>query len=495
MGQSPRQAGSVRRARELAAARAAAGEIRGPPSIPVPPMPRQVDRPMQRPLERMQPPMARAMGPQPVIAQPQARRVVQMPPAATTSRIPMPRQQGPALQDKRGQIAVPISRPTQVPQWPLAGPLASPPGASSSDGYRPPADRSQPPPRPQRPSRVPSMLDGSKIQEPTPSFQYQPQHSRDSAQDMSSVPNTPASAQSRPTTQSSTGSIPDFPMPSYGQGPATLAPPRRSVGLGPPPSSRRGASSFYSNASYVSPIPEESPRTRSNASYASSAAMPIAYADQSPMMSPRGADDLYDDVIPEESGQTAFEEDGDERHLVRSASVGKRARPLLVNTGLTPRAPNFDDQQMTSPNNTVTSFLGDASSSSSGTAPTVKTPTGGALTADNILNAYNAASAVDQNRPSPSPQPPGRPYSRLSAIRRPPRLDIDSVRKAEARGSLTSLPDLIRRATQLEASLERGKRPASRFDSLEDFAASADPEKEEHRTYLALSLVYIRAYH
>jgi len=37
--------------------------------------------------------------------------------------------------------------------------------------------------------------------------------------------------------------------------------------------------------------------------------------------------------------------------------------------------------------------------------------------------------------------------------RRPPRLNVDAVREAEARGSLTSLPDLIRRATRLAANL------------------------------------------
>jgi hypothetical protein len=41
--------------------------------------------------------------------------------------------------------------------------------------------------------------------------------------------------------------------------------------------------------------------------------------------------------------------------------------------------------------------------------------------------------------------------------RRPPNLDVDRVRDQEARGSLTSLPDLIRRATRLAANLDRGK--------------------------------------
>jgi hypothetical protein len=111
---------------------------------------------------------------------------------------------------------------------------------------------------------------------------------------------------------------------------------------------------------------------------------------------------------------------------------------------------------------------------------------GSALTADSMLNAYSSASAEDpsipsaRNTPSPNPQAAARPYSRLSAIRRPPRLDIDAVRKAEARGSLTSLPDLIRRATRLAASLEKGRRPASRFDDLDDFPdLGVDVEKHQ----------------
>ena len=60
--------------------------------------------------------------------------------------------------------------------------------------------------------------------------------------------------------------------------------------------------------------------------------------------------------------------------------------------------------------------------------------------------------------------------------RRPPlRIDVDAVREAEARGSLTSLPELIRRATRLAANLDRGK-TASRLGL--DFWESGAPEKK-----------------
>jgi hypothetical protein len=63
-------------------------------------------------------------------------------------------------------------------------------------------------------------------------------------------------------------------------------------------------------------------------------------------------------------------------------------------------------------------------------------------------------------------------YSRTSAIRRPPPLNMNAVRDAEARGSLTSLPDLIRRATKLASMMNEGKRPASRLDELNMFGRS-----------------------
>ncbi|KAK3943188.1 hypothetical protein QBC46DRAFT_422431 [Diplogelasinospora grovesii] len=411
----------------------------------------------------------------PQIAQPSMPR---RPPAvgATAGQLRNPRPQAPpGLHTKDGQIGVAISRPTPVPQWPLQGPL--PATSADSEPYRPPPGKSQPPQRPPRPSRVPSILDASKVQDPTPSFSYRPQSGRDSSsgQDLLSVPETPSSM-SRPSTLSSVGSIPDFPLPVQ----LPVGPPRRSVTLGPPPSARRGASSFYSNASYVSPIPEESPRSRSHTSFASSAAMPDGWGTPSPGPSPNYPGAFYDDAIVEEPSVYG-DEDAEESRLVRSASIGKRAKPTLV-SATTPRGVEAEASSQrpgpapvqTGPFKDGTGYI-ENSSSSSALPTAARLPLGTAVTADAMLNAYSSASATDPSNPSvrgtPSPQPPpgGRPYSRLSAIRRPPRLDIDAVRKAESRGSLTSLPDLIRRATRLAASLEKGRRPASRFDDLSDF--------------------------
>ncbi|KAI3326961.1 hypothetical protein HD806DRAFT_531554 [Xylariaceae sp. AK1471] len=418
MDESSRMAGSVRRARE----RAQAGIPRGsPPAMP---------------------------DPSTVVRRPQA-------PAG--------------LQMRDGTIGMAISRPTPVPQWPLAGPIASP-ASTDSEPYRPPPGRSQPPQRPPRPSRVPSILDGSRVQDPTPSFQYTPQSTRVSEL---SVPETPVTQSSRPSTLSSVGSIPDFPLPVA----APPAPPRRSVNLGPPPSSRRGASSFYSNASFVSPIPEESPRIKSHTSYASSAAIPDSFGS----LSPSSQNELYfDDTIAEES---VMSDDADDSRLVRSASIGKRGKPSLVTTkgieksGSMPQRPAPKPIQG-GPFNGGTGYIEGSSSSSAQT--TVKNTGSSGLTADTMLNAFESASATDPST-VPRMDPQLRPL-RLSGLRRPPRLDIDAVRKAEARGSLTSLPDLIRRATRLASLMDRGKRPASRLDDL-DFPEEIygrDPEKNDY---------------
>ncbi|KAI1106050.1 hypothetical protein F4804DRAFT_82680 [Jackrogersella minutella] len=390
-------------------------------------------------------------------------------PEASTIRGPRP-PPGRQMRDGQGQIGMAISRPTPLPpQWPLGGPISTPP-STDAEPYRPPPGRSQPPQRPPRPSRVPSILDGSRIQEHTPVFQYMPQNARASEL---SAPDTIQSTSSRQSTNSSVGSIPDFPLPVAA--PPLPPPSRRSVTLGPPPSSRRGASSFYSTTSYVSPIPEESPRTRSHTSYASSAAMPESFGSLSPIAySPNAAS--IADTIAEES---VISDDADESRLVRNASIGKRGKPSLINTGSSekrdslPRPAPMPVQG--SPFREGTGYI-EGSSTSSGNAS--REAVGTALTADNLLNAYEGASALDPasiRRATPSPRP-----ARFSAIRRPPRLDMDAVRAAEARGSLTSLPDLIRRATRLAALMERGRRPASRFDDL-DFPEEAygrDPEKE-----------------
>lgn len=446
----------------------------------------------------------------------------------------------------QGPIGVAISRPTQVPQWPLAGTIETVPD-SKSNGYQPPAGRGNAPQRPPRPSHVPSMLDASRLQEHTPTFQYRPQQDQHQGRGQSKFQEdydddnitSPMTQSSRPSTVSSVGTIPDFPVPM----PPPPAAARRSANLGPPPSSRRGASSYYSQASYVSPIPEESPRSQpSHGSYASSAAIPSSWGEESPTYE---YDEKYDergythDII-EEGRESRESNDNDDTGLIRSASLGKRAKPTIVTTqssekfdpqqqhqqqksklermgvlegaaagAATWAAMNVATQQLNHQNedgqrgkvwpivgNTNSPLAGgtgllDKSTSSSETSLPVATsvttdrrlPAGAidhsrsdAQTKE-MLGAYNAASSLQPGGTTPTRTPsPG--FSRLSVIRRPPRLDIDAVRDAEKRGSLTSLPDLIRRATRLAAMMDRGKRPASRL-ALDDFPSDSELGKDK----------------
>ncbi|KAK0111015.1 hypothetical protein ONS95_001395 [Cadophora gregata] len=508
--------GSVRRARE----RMAAGL---PPAMPPPPPQGRVYEP---------PRMAAPVQP------------------ASRIRPPMPiASSGP----KTGQapIGVAISAPTQIPQWPLAG------TAEPGQQYKPPAGRGPPPQRPPRPSQVPSILEISQLQDGVKTAQYaqrtqeqldqQYERERREEEDMiSPIITSPMSMSSRPSTLSSVGSIPDFPVP------VAPGPPRRSANLGPPPSARRGASSYYSQASFVSPIPEESPGSRTtHLSYASSAAIPTSWGSNSPRYP-------YDDEYEDESvydgnfnRSPTYEEgresrgsadDNDDRGLIRSASFGRRAKPSMITTksserieprpapvpqqkpiqmtklekmGILPM-PGSEDAGATKTNgnglerkesqrNTVWPIIGDSNSplatgtgfidkstsSSEESVPTLArafttddaTPANAANFSDSnakaMLGAYNAASSLQPPGTQPSRTPsPGNGFSRLSAVRRPPRLDMDAVRDAEARGSLTSLPDLIRRATRLAAMMDRGKRPGSRL-ALNDFPSQDDFAREK----------------
>ncbi|KUJ13685.1 uncharacterized protein LY89DRAFT_736690 [Mollisia scopiformis] len=510
---SPGGGGSVRRAREMAEAGL------------TPQMPSQIPRaPPQRPYDQSR---VAPNAPTPRMRPP-------MPPALVSTK------------SGQGPIGVAISRPTQVPQWPLAATIEGGPDPQ----YQPPPGRGVPPQRPPRPSHVPSMLDASRLQDPTPSFQYIPQQGQNRGYEeddvISPIVASPMTQSSRPSTLSSVGSIPDFPVPMPNSGP-----PRRSANLGPPPSSRRGASSYYSQASFVSPIPEESPRTvPSHQSYASSAAMPTSWGSDSPRYDEDDYEDeeVYDGDSPDfrrvergfgspiEEGRESREsngDDSDDRGLIRSASFGRRAKPSMITTRSSDKVepavrPQVVPQQMSklekmgviagvggpttglvaskngengqretvwpiignvnSPLATGTGFIDKSSTSSEETVPTIAravttneaAPAYVANRSDpkaaEMLGAYNAASAL---QPGPSPtRTPSPGFSRLSAIRRPPRLDMDAVRDAEARGSLTSLPDLIRRATRLAAMMDRGKRPASRM-ALNDWPSDNDLAKDK----------------
>ncbi|KHN98847.1 uncharacterized protein MAM_03309 [Metarhizium album ARSEF 1941] len=383
-----------------------------------------------------------------------------------------------------------ISRPAQVPQWPLTNSNTSPSAFIDSNLSRSSLpksqDRPQRPPRPSQ-SRIPSILDQSKPQQPTPVFISRPVLPG-SLQDKNtnyniSAPTAPSETSTR-RTLSSVGSIPDFPIPIPA---SSSAPPRKSANLGPPPSSRRGQSSFYSSASLVSPIPEESPRSRSHGSYASSAAMPETWPGSPEMGSPGYNDAFYEESITEKSRESGDDEFEDESQLVQNEVYRQHKPALITANGVS----DFGTSGRKDPAQAKTALEDDGyispATSLSETASTIKKPRASlikissreSLAAEVSPQPWGTASSSDLGESVQLRDVP-RQQTRLSAMRRPPRLDIDAVRAAESRGSLTSLPDLIRRATRLAAMIDKGKRPASRLDIMDGYLAekgSYTPQK------------------
>jgi hypothetical protein len=423
-----------------------------------------------------------------------------------------------------GAIGAAISRPAPMPQWPLAESRMDPIGQGS-------IGRGTAPQRPPRPRYVPSLLDSSKIQDHTPtSFAYRSPQSPQQSQplkntDTPTEPVNPASPLSNydsgresQHSSSSLGTIPDFPqIPT-----AAAGPPRRITNYGPPPS-RRGNSSFYSQSSYVSPIPEEGAGTRTPGSYASSRVIPTSWGSGSQdYHAKESMEALSDEEDGRRSRSTA---DDEEDGLVRNASVGKRHKPSLTTIRSTeklaplPGRPSDDDHPYSSSSSGKDSVgpsgaVGRGIVAAGATGATAAVGLGASSGNDKEVGRLGAAPSpaplrttylsVGENSPvsregsplsrevSPSVSPVDSRVSkiigsygggsldgserngssipaissfsdRLPGLRRPPKLNLDAVREAEARGSLTSLPELIKRATRLAAVLEKG-RPESKWE-------------------------------
>ena len=115
---------------------------------------------------------------------------------------------------------------------------------------------------------------------------------------------------------------------------------------------------------------------------------------------------------------------------------------------------------------------------------------GGALSPSSSSARTGRTDTSSYYAPSPlaPPLPASHPGLSASNKKRPPRLNIDTVKEAEQRGSLTSLPDLIKRATALASNLDRGK-TASRLGMTGwfDVAAGSDEKLQQRRSAGGLS--------
>ena len=437
------------------------------------------------------------------------------------------------------------STPIPNPSWPLPEDSAARNRNNSPDRSAAP---SKPPQRPPRPDYIPEML-LQQSNQPSPSFQnYEQQQSppprqqpynnqRPYWQDDYSLTlnqdkrpaNWASNSGSRPSTSSSFASIPDFPVPVPAlpfHSPPQQMPRRMPANLGPPPSSRKGASSYYSQSSFVSPIPED-PEPRGT-SYASSHVMPTSWGDGPPeyYMGGGPGDEDDDDRFEGDDGRFSRGDHDEDSNLVRQASLGKRHKPALtmiksdegiqghgLNAANVPRSKGTVPESsgagrdimagatvgafaagLSSPNPSVDmmsstdSFSGgtvllDASSSN---VSSDRTGTGISNVSGNsnpkeqpspaldprvreIMGGLQRGGALQQGIPEPVTSPLAG-----ASTRRPPPLNIDAVKKAEARGSLTSLPDLIRRATRVASNLDKG-RTASRLGMLDAFGPPRSP--------------------
>lgn len=326
---------------------------------------------------------------------------------------------------------------------------------------------------------------------------------------------------SRESQASSTGTIPEFPAPA----------PAKPTGLGPPPSARRGPESFYSVNSAVTPIVEESPRVPAfdpKTSYlADKTPEERGRREQSPTFFDAGMSDEDDFHIEQPIVRSASmgrkgrptmvshqnrnsdktQEGGvlgKTRALMGAGMINgagsKSAEksqfekavqmkdvpppmptiPTIVHPAYRekePRWPTFGGEESPIENKEL-----DLMSSDSESTLTQQTPTPNEHEMKKLAPAAVLANARSHLTPSPSHSfnkldgekdgnaaIPEIQYNRNSAIRRPPKLNLNAVRDAEARGSLTSLPDLIRRATKLASMMNEGKRPASRLNDLNSF--------------------------
>lgn len=292
----------------------------------------------------------------------------------------------------------------------------------------------------------------------------------------------------RDSSGSSIYSVPDFPVPQAPQVPQQVArpsyQPSRRPPLGPPPSARKGPASYYPQTNYVAPILEETDSQRglhdSKSSFASSNAIPIGIskhlAEQHDMRQDQESPfrDQYEDSDSSEPEQMM-------RPIpVRQASIGRKSTPVLTtikNGDLRPdsqtrpldhsrRGENAEDverlaQDMSYP---MVDLSPEERSEKSFPQLSTRTSSSDILGKDTMIpGSERSIKENSEMTEKNAAQDLGKQtLAERVGSKRPPRLNVDAVREAEARGSLTSLPDLIRRATKVASNLDRG-RTASRL--------------------------------
>lgn len=446
-GPQPRRKGSVKRAREQLEAGARPTRTTSP--VPRPPQARQGSHQTQWPLP------ASGLIPRPINPNQHPRFLI-------------PRGPPPARPPRPSEV------PSQIPS-PSVYSVRSGQGSEASYTNRPIRSFSHPKPH-QQPTSRPPTNDGS-CPSPTSTVDMTPRIS---------IATDELFRHSNVSTTSSAPGVP--PVPSTGPPPPPVDPRQRTAGILPLPQPRHP----QGRNSAVSPIPETRELSKSRqtvGSLASSRAMPSSWASGPAESEILGA---YLDVSDSDENDQ-HGENGDSATLVRNASVGKRGKPTMrtiskqnttsvASVAEKPRSNPKEESNQENATALGTAGVGVAVSPEPNAPVSARKTSTSTMSNESCIDpekprfarlddtAYNDAlqkeiEALPKAAPAMSDKRPG--------ARRPPRLDMTAVRDAEARGSLSSLSDLIRRATKLASNLDRG-RTASRADLAadEDFKAA-----------------------
>ena len=369
-------------------------------------------------------------------------------------------------------------------------------GASSSQYLAP---RRPPPTRPPR-------SDDASFSHINHSYFVQPQlsHASRSLDDLGTLRKLHAQHPSHESSQS--GPQLDWPLQLGSTSTAPRQPPGKTA-----PSPRRIGTSPHPLRNLITPILEEGPEPNTEArhSAASSRVVPSSWGshpeDYNFDRVKEKFEDGYDNAQSPASPESTASMHDDTSGLVRQASLGKKMKPSMTQIRSSaenkPTPSNSTDQGLRSSATTAIRTSGnhpapmqipesdvgrgglrnldpakDQSSGSSGVSSLksgdrfvdIAMPPAGRSRSP--FPAMTEGSARHSDRPVdrtellatdvPSAQ------EKVNTRRRPPPLDMNAVRDSGTRGSASSLPDLIRRATKLAANLERGK-TASRAGILE----------------------------
>lgn len=284
----------------------------------------------------------------------------------------------------------------------------------------------------------------------------------------------------RQSVASSTPSVPDVPQfpptflrPESESGFSQDDPRHRTAGLVAPLNARRPPPACQSS---VSPIPEEFAHSRfTKCSVASSRAIPSSWGSGPAESEILGA---YLDMDSDD-GQRSPGLQEDDTSLVRSASIGKRGKPTM-RTILRSNPVSVVD--MPAPTEEESAKGKAVRPVVMGAAASQMPHTPSQLRQSSTTASSESLKGVDPEKPPFSTQHDSPSDARLKKEleafgglphaaptmsdkrpggRKPPALNMHALRDAEARGSLSSLSDLIKRATKLASNLDHG-RTASR---------------------------------